>query len=87
MCWYNTPPKYKVEGEEVAEGEEEEPEEEEPDGEGENPEPEELDANGEPIPKKKILSFKESDYHLRVPHPKFQHLKTLETTAMSATKT
>ena len=73
MCWYNTPAKYRVEGEEVPEGEnaEEEPEEEEPEGEGETAEPEQLDTNGEPIPKKKVLNFKESDYHLRVPHPKF----------------
>jgi hypothetical protein len=72
MTWYNTPAKIKKEGdegEEGAEGAEEEPEEEEP--EGEEPEPEQLDENGEPIPKKKILFFKESDYNLRVPHEKY----------------
>jgi adenylate kinase len=33
------------------------------------------------------LFFKESDYHLRVPLEKYQHLKTLETLAMSSVKT
>lgn len=78
MTWVNTPPKFEkepVEGEDEAEPEEEEPEEEEEeegeeDKEAEGAE-EELDENGEPIPKKKILFFKEKDYHLRVPHHKF----------------
>ena len=46
-----------------------------------------MDENGEPIPKKKILYYKESDYHLRVPHPDYQHYKTLETLAISSVKT
>lgn len=36
---------------------------------------------------KQPIFFKETDYHLRVPHAKFQHLKTLETVAMSSVKT
>jgi adenylate kinase len=68
------------------EAEEEEPEEEEPEGE-ENAEEEKLDENGEPIKKPKVLFFKESDYHLRVPLPFFQHMKTTETLAMSSVKT
>jgi len=72
MTWVNTPPKYpKVveEGEEEnAEGNEEDAEpEEEGEGEAENEEDAEKDENGEPIKKPKILYFKESDYHLRVP--------------------
>ena len=62
-----------AEGEEEPEGEaeEEEPEEEEPEGEEAPEEEEPLDENGEPIKKKVILNFKESDHYLRVPHPKF----------------
>ena len=84
MTWYNTPPKYKKELEEGEEAEEEEDEPEEDEGEASEPE---LDTNGEPIPKKKVLPFKESDYHLRVPHETYQHFKTLETTALSSTNT
>jgi adenylate kinase len=40
------------------------------------------DDNGQPTGKK-ILPFKESHYHLRVPPPKFQNFKTLETLALS----
>lgn len=98
MTWVNTPPKFKderPEGEEGAEGEvEEEPEEEEePDEEEakdkdeEEEEKVEVDENGEPIVIAKPIFFKETDYHLRVPHAKFQHLKTLETVAMSSVKT
>ena len=36
---------------------------------------------------KEPLYFKETDYHLRVPHASYNHVKTLETTAMSAVKT
>ena len=36
---------------------------------------------------KKPIYFKETDYHLRVPHKNFQHLKTLETIAMSSVNT
>lgn len=98
MSWVNTPPKFEEpvaegeEGEEEAEPEEEEEEEEEPEEEekkdGDAPEEEEeLDEDGNPIVIKKPIFFKESDFHLRVPHAKFQHLKTLETVAMSSTVT
>lgn len=103
LTWVNTPPKLeeeKKEGEdEDGEGEpaEEEASEEEPpseedeenkeaEGEEEEAEPE-LDENGEPIVVKEPLYFKETDYHLRVPHAKFNHIKTLETTAMSSVNT
>jgi len=36
---------------------------------------------------KKPIFFKETDFHLRVPHAKFQHLKTLETLALSSVNT
>jgi len=98
MTWVNTPPKLE---EEVKEGDEEEagdPEpveesEEEPPSEEEQKEEEdeeqepELDENGEPVVVKTPLDFKETDYHLRVPHPAFDHIKTLETTAMSSVNT
>ena len=79
------------------EGEPEEESEEEPasEEEGKEPEPEEEEAaeeeidprTGQPVEIKKPLFFKETDYHLRVPHPEFEHIKTLETTAMSSVKT
>mmetsp|Transcript_16040 Transcript_16040/g.27042 ORF Transcript_16040/g.27042 Transcript_16040/m.27042 type:complete len:425 (+) Transcript_16040:21-1295(+) len=91
MTWVNTPPKLQKEGEEgeQAEGEEgaEAEEEEEPD------EPEEGEENpegedGEEKPKKpKVLYFKESDSHLRVPHERYLNHKNLETLALSAPKT
>lgn len=76
MTWVNTPAKFteeKVEGaedaEEAEEAEEEEPEEE---VEGEKIESDTpVDENGEPIVRAKPLFFKESDYHLRVPHENF----------------
>lgn len=91
MTWVNTPPKYQKEleeGEEPEEGAEEgegeaEAEEEVPEGEEEE---EEKDENGEPIKKKKVLFFKESDHHLRVPLQAYQTLKTLETLALSSVK-
>ena len=102
MTWVNTPPKFeeeKPEGEEE-EGEEgggeEEPSEEEPpseeeenkEGEGEEEEKEEeLGEDGEPIVVKQPIYFKETDYHLRVPHDQFNSIKTLETTAMSSVNT
>lgn len=75
MTWVNTPPKFveeKVEGQEEeeaeAEPEEEEEEEEKPEeGEGEG-EGGPVDENGEPIVRAKPIFFKETDYHLRVPH-------------------
>ena len=91
MTWVNTPPKEKKEGEEAAEGEGEgegeEEEEEEPAEEGGEGEEEQLDENGEPIKKKKILFFKEKDYHLRVPGEGYEPYKTLETLAISSMKT
>ena len=92
MTWVNTPPKFteeRPEGEDAEEAEpeaEEEEEEEEEKPEGEEP-AEQLDENGEPIVRAKPLFFKESDHHLRVPHAKYEHLKTLETLAMSSTNT
>lgn len=82
MTWVNTPPKFKderPEGEEGAEGEaEEEPEEEEEPEDEEVKEEEkdddekgEVDENGEPIVIAKPIFFKETDYHLRVPHARF----------------
>jgi adenylate kinase len=97
MTWVNTPPKFTEEKPEGADGEEEaeaEPEEEEEEGEEPEPEADEenkedgpVDENGEPIERQKPLFFKESDFHLRVPHAKYEHLKTLETLAMSSTTT
>jgi len=82
-------------GEDAA-AEEEEPSEEEPPSEDEEnkdgaedeeeAEPE-LDENGEPIVVKQPLYFKETDFHLRVPHADYENLKTLETTAMSSVNT
>jgi hypothetical protein len=87
MTWVNTPPKEKKEGEGEGEGgegegegEAEEEEEEEPEeGEGEGGEEDE----NKPA-KKKYLFFKESDFHLRVPHERYFRHKNLETLAMSA---
>jgi hypothetical protein len=87
MTWVNTPPKFQKELEDGEEPEEPEEEEEEEEEQPEGEEEEQDDENGEPIKKKKILPFKESDYHLRVPAPKYQHLKTLETLAISSVKT
>jgi hypothetical protein len=82
-------------GEDAA-AEEDEPSEEEPPSEDEEnkdgaedeeeAEPE-LDENGEPIVVKQPLYFKETDFHLRVPHADYENLKTLETTAMSSVNT
>ena len=100
MTWVNTPPKLeeeKKEGEEeeegggeeeAAESTEEEPasEEEGKEEEAEEEEPE-LNEEGEPIEVKKPLYFKEEDHHLRVPHADYEHIKTLETTAISSVNT
>ena len=48
---------------------------------------EEVNEEGEPIVIKKPVYYKEEDFYLRVPHANFEHLKTLETVAMSAVKT
>jgi len=94
MTWVNTPPKFKeekVEGEEgegAAEEDEEPEEEEEKDEEEEEKADEEAETGSqEEVVIQKPIFFKETDYHLRVPHAKFQHLKTLETVAMSSVKT
>ena len=100
MTWVNTPPKFEeevaegqdLEGEEgEGAGEEEESEagedylaeKEKPVEEEEEAEPE-VDETGEPIVIKKPIFFKETDFHVRVAHPDFQQLKTLETVAMSS---
>jgi len=73
LAWVNTPAKFteeRAEGEEEGEAEAEEEEEEGADKEEEkNEDP--LDEDGNPIPRAKPLFFKESDYHLRVPHEKY----------------
>lgn len=94
MSWANTPPKVKKVVEDGEEGEEDQEEEEpadEPDDEEPEPEAEgEGEAGEEPNedapPKPVVLTFKEKDFHLRVPSRKFQHLKTLETLALSSVK-
>jgi len=89
MTWVNTPPKLQKEGEEpepVAEGEQPPEEEEEEEVEEEAEEPQ-LDEDGNELPKPpKVLFFKESDNHLRVPHEQYITHKNLETLAMSAPK-
>ena len=81
------------EGEGAAEEEESEAGEdfladkEKPVEEEEEVEPEIDEATGEAIVVKKPIFFKETDFHLRVPHANFQHLKTLETIAMSSVNT
>ena len=79
------------EGGEGDDSEEEPPSEDEKDAaeleDGEEEKEPELDENGEPIVIKEPQYYKESDFHLRVPHKDFQHLKTLETTAMSSVET
>ena len=76
MSWYNTPAKFeeeRKEGEEE-EAEEEPAEEEEEDEAGDDDKKEEeemLDADGNPIVRKQPLFYKETDYHLRVPHESF----------------
>ena len=100
LTWVNTLPKLKKEGEgeEGGEGEGEgEGEEGEGEGEGEeektDSEEEEKPADeggeeGEEKPKKpKVLYFKETDYHMRVPHERYLPLKNLESLAMAAPKT
>ena len=90
MSWANTPPKVKKvleDGEEEQEEpEDEEPPEEEPDDEEPAEEPPEEEPNEDAPPKPVVLTFKEKDFHLRVPGPRFRHLKTLETLALSAVK-
>lgn len=94
MSWYNTPAKFKEpaaadeeEAEEEPEEEAEEDEEPEENAEEEDKEEPLLDKDGEPIERKTPIFFKESDYHLRVPHERYQYLKTLETLALSSPTT
>ena len=101
MTWVNTPPKLeeekKEDDEEEGGGEEEagESTEEEPPSEeegkeddgGEEEEEPELSEGGTPIEVKTPKYFKEEDHYLRVPHADFEHIKTLETTAMSSVNT
>jgi hypothetical protein len=96
MTWVNTPPKF----EEKAEGDPEDPADPEEEAEDEEPDSDDkpaddddagatgpVDDDGNPITRAIPLYFKESDCHLRVPHAKYEHLKTLETLAMSSTNT
>lgn len=96
MSWANTSPKCKKILEDGEEGEEDQEEEEEPQDE-EDEEPDEEEAEGEENqeeppededapPKPVVLNFKEKDFHLRVPSRRYQHLKTLETLALSSVK-
>jgi adenylate kinase len=95
MTWVNTPPKFTEDKEELAEGEEEPAEEEEEeasegDSSDEGKEEEEVveeEEEAEKIEKLKVKYFKETDFHLRVPHADFEYLKTLETLAMSSVNT
>ena len=99
LTWVNTLPKLQKEGEGEEGAEGEEGGEGEGDGEGEGEGDDEPDSDEVPAedgageddenkPKKpKVLFFKESDYHMRVPHERYLSLKNLETLAMSAPKT
>lgn len=93
FTWAHTPSLYKKD---PAEGEQEEPiegenkEEEQPDedsGEEEKEENEPEEENKEPQEeadkKKKVLAFKEAQFYLRVPEPKYNSFKFLETLALS----
>jgi hypothetical protein len=53
----------------------------------EEDEPEPENEEEEKITKTKVKYFKETDFHLRVPHNDFEYLKTLETLAMSSVNT
>ena len=49
--------------------------------------PEEAEGDEDKPKPPKVLFFKETDSHLRVPHERFIHHKNLETLALSAPKT
>lgn len=66
MTWVNTPARIKNPDAEPEEGEEEDPDTEPEEG---DPEPEPL-AEDAPVPPK-VLNFREKDFHLRVPSPRF----------------
>ena len=94
MSWANTPPKVKKVLEDGEEGEEDEEEEEPPEEEeepsdneeAEGEEQQEGEVDEDAPPKPVVLTFKEKDFHLRVPSKRFQYLKTLETLALSSVK-
>jgi hypothetical protein len=86
MTWVNTPPKYFTENAEGEENEAEAEPEEEEEPDEENPAAEEEEDENKPKPKK-VLFFKDTEYHLRVPHERFFNHKNLETLALSAPKT
>lgn len=96
FTWAQAPIQYKKEpgegGEEAEEGAEGEKKEEEAPEEESEEEKEEPAEEGKEEPaeqpeetekKKKVLAFKESQYYLRVPDPKFDSYKFLETLALS----
>ena len=93
MSWANTPPKVKKvneDGEDEGDEEEEEPQEEDPsdaeEEEAEGEEDQEAEPGEDDPPKPVVLTFKEKDFHLRVPSKRFQYLKTLETLALSSVR-
>jgi hypothetical protein len=96
MTWVNTPPKFKEDVEEKADGDDDDQDADDDDqasdpdssDEGkEEDEPEPENEEEEKITKTKVKYFKETDFHLRVPHNDFEYLKTLETLAMSSVNT
>ena len=95
MTWVNTPPKLMEDPVEVGEDdepveeaeEEGEPSEDSSDQGKEEEEAPEEEEEGDKPKKLPIKYFKETDFHLRVPHKDFEYLKTLETIAMSSTTT
>ena len=97
LTWVNTLPKLAKEGEgegeeggEGGEGGEEGGEEGEESGADSSDVPGDEGDGGEEDAKPKppkVLYFKESDYHLRVPHERYLPLKNLESLAMAAPKT
>ena len=66
MTWVNTPPW-------VKKPEEEDDENEIPDTEADenDPDPEQEPLPDDALPPPKVLNFRESDFHLRVPSPRF----------------
>lgn len=66
---------------------ESEPEEGQEEEEEDQKEEEEEEEDENAVPKKKVVFFREKDYNLRVPAPRFQYMKTLETLALSSIKT
>lgn len=98
MSWANTPPKIQKEQDEEDDEEkdeqadenkdeesqeDEDQEDDEPEAEGDE-EPEEQKEDDNENPKPVVLRFREKDFHQRIPSKRFQHLKTLETLALSS---